>query len=103
MAGQAFVFVVTAMITGVAFGAALLAPIAAVATYFGLPSAFSALGSIVSSHSFVHWIDGSRTLDVLTRHDLSGVQWGRALTTLAVWMVLPLLIGWWRVVRSEVK
>jgi hypothetical protein len=101
--GQDFVFLATAMITGVAFGAALLAPVAAIASYLGLPGAFSALGTIVSSHSFVRWIDGSRTLDPLTSHQLSGIQWGRALTTLAVWMVVPLVIGWWRVLRSEVK
>jgi hypothetical protein len=33
---------------------------------------------------------------------LSSTQWAHAGTSLAIWMVLPLLIGAWRITRREV-
>ena len=38
----------------------------------------------------------------MTRHALSGTDWLQAGATLALWMVLPLAIGWWRVMRRDV-
>ena len=34
---------------------------------------------------------------------MSAGDWARAGTTLAVWMLLPVLIGAWRIVASEVR
>jgi hypothetical protein len=34
---------------------------------------------------------------------MSTTQWARAGTTLAVWMLLPLLVGLWRVTRGDVR
>jgi len=34
---------------------------------------------------------------------LTGTQWARAVTTLAVWVLLPLSIGLWRITRGEVR
>jgi ABC-2 type transport system permease protein len=39
----------------------------------------------------------------MTEHLMSGTEWARAGTTLAVWMVLPLAIGLWRILRSEIR
>jgi ABC-2 type transport system permease protein len=100
---QAFLYVATGMLGGVAFGAAFLNSVSAVASYFGLPFAISALTALLGKHSFISWIDGSTTLVPMTQHRLSGTEWGRAGTTLAVWMALPLAIGLWRVMRSEIK
>jgi ABC-2 type transport system permease protein len=33
---------------------------------------------------------------------MSTTQWAQAGTALALWMLLPLLIGIWRITRSEV-
>jgi hypothetical protein len=33
---------------------------------------------------------------------MSPTQWAQAGTSLAIWMVLPLLIGAWRITRYEV-
>jgi hypothetical protein len=46
--------------------------------------------------------DGSRSLSPLTEELLDATQRAHVLTTLAVWMVLPLLVGAVRVARSEV-
>ena len=37
----------------------------------------------------------------LLEEPLSGVQWARVGTSLAVWMLLPLAIGAYRIVRSD--
>jgi hypothetical protein len=100
---QACLYLATAMLIGVAFGAALLTSVSAVATYFGLPFAISALTSVIGKHSFISWIDSATTFVPMTDHPLSATEWGRVGTTLAVWMLLPLALGFWRVLRSEVK
>ena len=100
---QSLAYLVTNMMIGFAFGAALLASAPAIVAYFVLPTAISALTSAVGEHSFLSWIDSSTTLQPMTEHALSATQWGRVATTWAVWLVLPLALGVWRVLRSEIK
>jgi ABC-2 type transport system permease protein len=100
---QALLYLATAMITGVAFGAALLVSAPAIVIYLLLPTIWSALASNISALDGVaRWLDASTTLDPMTRHALSSLDWAHAGTTLALWMVLPLAIGWWRVMRRDV-
>jgi ABC-type transport system involved in multi-copper enzyme maturation permease subunit len=100
---QGFAYLATAMITGVAFGAALLVSAPAIVLYLLLPTIWSALANSISALDGVaNWLDPSNTLDVMARHSLSALDWAQAGTTLALWMVLPLAIGWWRVMRRDV-
>jgi ABC-2 type transport system permease protein len=48
------------------------------------------------------WVDYARALGQMTVEVMSATQWAQAGTSLAIWMVLPLLIGTWRITRSEV-
>ena len=34
---------------------------------------------------------------------LSGKQWAQVATTVALWMLLPLAIGLWRILKGEVR
>ena len=34
---------------------------------------------------------------------MSATEWARTATSLALWLLLPLAIGWWRVTRDEVR
>ena len=99
---QSFVYVTTGMVTGVAFGAALLASAPAIVAYFALPTAFAALGSVPALTDVVRWLDTSRTLAPMVEQVMSSTQWARAGTALALWMVLPLLIGLVRITRRPV-
>jgi len=100
---QAFLRLATAMITGVAFGAALLVSAPAIVIYLLLPTIWSALAnSIHGLQGVANWLDASESLDPMIRHSLSATGWAHAAATLAVWMVLPLAIGWWRVMRRDV-
>jgi ABC-2 type transport system permease protein len=39
----------------------------------------------------------------MSEHVLSATEWARTGTTLAVWMLLPLVIGVWRISRNEIS
>jgi ABC-2 type transport system permease protein len=101
---QAFAYLATAMITGVAFGAALLVSPPAIVIYLLLPTVWGALaGSVSALDGVAKWLDASQTLEPMVRHSLSALEWAHAGTTLALWMVVPLAIGWWRVMRRDVS
>jgi ABC-2 type transport system permease protein len=100
--GQSALSLATGMVGGVAFGAALLSTAPAIVLSFALPIGWAAIGSISIFEGAARWLDGSRSLSPMTEHLMSGTEWARAGTTLALWMVLPLAIGLWRIVRDEV-
>lgn len=100
---QMFVSVATGMVSGVAFGAAILASAPAIVLFFALPTAWGILGSISFFDDAAEWLDSSRSLTPLTSELLSATEWARAATTLLLWMVVPLAIGWWRIRREEVR
>jgi ABC-2 type transport system permease protein len=103
MIPQAFAFLATAMITGVAFGAAVLISAPAIVVYLLLPTVWVVLvGNIHALGHVATWLDQARTLGPLAEHPLSATDWTHALATLAVWMVLPLLVGTWRLLRRDV-
>ncbi len=99
--GQDLVYVLTAMVIGVAFGAALLASAPAIVLYFGLPAALAALGSIHALSGTMEWINSAQSLEPLTLEVMGGHAWGQALVTLVLWMVLPLAIGLWRITGRD--
>jgi hypothetical protein len=49
------------------------------------------------------WLDTRLALAPLHEEVVSATQWAHAGTALAVWMLLPLLIGTWRITRREVS
>ena len=85
---------------GVAFGAALLASAPAIVCYFVLPISWSLLGSLTPFRGAADWLDGGQTLAPLTDHVISSGEWQRAPATLALWMVVPALIGAARIIRG---
>lgn len=100
--GQDVVYVVTAMVIGIGFGAALQSSAPAIVLYFALPVALAALGSIHSLKGVVDWINSAEALEPLTTTVMSGHDWARGLVALALWMGVPLAIGLWRLTRRDV-
>jgi hypothetical protein len=49
------------------------------------------------------WIDTGQALPPLMDGSLSGTQWARVATSVALWVLVPLALGLWRLPRSEVK
>jgi hypothetical protein len=100
---QAAVYLITGMVGGVAFGAALLASAPALVAYFTLPFAWAALMSLSFLDGVAHWIDMVRTVGPMVDEVFGATQWAQAGTTLALWMVLPLVIGAWRITRRDIN
>jgi ABC-2 type transport system permease protein len=101
--GQAALYAAAVMIVGLAFGMALLSPAPAIVLYFVLPIGWTLLSSISALDGVGRWLDSSRSLEPLTEGSLDATEWARVGTTLALWMLLPLLVGLWRITRREVQ
>ena len=101
--GQHVVSLGTGMISGVALGAALLASAPAIVLSFVLPIAWAIVGRLAGLDAVARWLDGTYSLAPMTEHLMSAMEWARAGTTLALWMLLPLLIGLWRILRGEIR
>jgi ABC-2 type transport system permease protein len=100
MAGQSAVYLTTSMVTGVAFGALLLSSAPAIVTYFVLPTAWVGLASLSAFADIAPWLDPA--LGSISGEVLSATEWAHVGTALALWMLLPLAAGTWRITRREV-
>jgi ABC-2 type transport system permease protein len=100
--GQSAVFLTTGILVGVAFGAVLLASAPAIIALFALPITWTAVASLSVFADAAPWLDTRLALAPLHDEILSATQWAHAGTALALWMLLPLLIGIWRITRQEV-
>jgi hypothetical protein len=100
--GQSAVYLTTGMIVGVAFGAVLLASAPAIVVLFALPITWTAVASLSFFADSAPWLDTRLALGPFTREVVNATQWAHAGAALALWMLLPLLIGTWRITRREV-
>jgi ABC-2 type transport system permease protein len=101
--GQNGLSVVLALAAGIGFGAVLLASAPAIVLFFVLPTAWGAIGSINALEGVAKWLDQSRTMADMGEHALSGTEWARVGTSVALWVLLPIVIGFWRVKRNDVR
>jgi ABC-2 type transport system permease protein len=100
--GQSALYLATGMITGVAFGMVLLASTPAIVALFALPIAWSAAATLSFFADVAPWLDTRLALDRLPAEVFNASQWAHAGTALALWMLLPLLIGIARITKREV-
>jgi ABC-2 type transport system permease protein len=101
---QGWLFLGFWMLMGLAFGAAILLSAPAIVAYFLLPTIWDALvGGIHSLAGVARWLDSTNTLGPLTQHSLSGTEWARVLVTSAVWIGIPILVGWRRIGRGDIE
>lgn len=101
--GQSAVYLTAGMITGVALGAILLASAPAIVALFALPIAWMAVVSLSFFADVAPWVSTARALSPMQEEVMSATQWAHVGTALALWMLLPLLIGTWRITRREVS
>jgi ABC-2 type transport system permease protein len=100
--GQSAVYLGGGMLTGVAFGMVVLASAPAIVALFALPIAWTGVASLSVFAHAAPWLDTRLALGPLPQEVLNPDQWAQAGTALALWMVLPLLVGTWRITRREV-
>ena len=102
LSGQSAVYLTEGTLTGVAFGAVLLASAPAMVVLFALPIAWTAVASLSAFANAAPWLDTRLALGPMPQEVMSTTQWAHASTALALWMVLPLAVGTWRFTRREV-
>ncbi len=101
--GQSAVNLTAGMVVGVALGAILLAPAPAIVLLFALPVSGLAVLSLPLFSGVAPWVDYASALGQMTVEVMSATQWAQVGTSLVIWMLLPLLIGAWRITRREVS
>ncbi len=101
--GQNGLSVVLAMAAGIGFGAVLLASAPAIVLFFVLPTVWGAIGSISWFEGAAGWLDQTRTMADMGEYALSADEWARVGTSVALWVLLPIVIGFWRVLRNDVR
>jgi hypothetical protein len=92
------------LLGGVAFGLVFMNSALAIVLYYILPTVWSILAhSIHAIEKPAKWLDTSQTVQPLVDGDVSGTEWAQLGTSMAVWLGLVMLIGLWRLRRTELK
>lgn len=100
----AALYVLLGLAQGVGFGMLFRNTPAAVVVYFVVPTAWSILVGLVSWLATpAKWLNLNETMNPLFQGSLTGEQWAQLGTSVAVWVLLPLLAGLWMLRRAEVK
>ncbi len=102
--GHLVVIQLLGVLTGVAFGALLLSVPLGIVAYVLVP-ALSPLVFMATSwlRENAAWLDmTSAQAPLLGDEVLTGEQWAQVGTTSALWILLPLALGFWRVARKQV-
>ena len=97
-----------AMLTGFALATLLLNTAAAIVTYFAyiflLPAVFAIAAVFLDwFDSLRPWIDFNFAQAPLFDATMTGKDWGYLAVSGLIWLVLPVTLGIWRVLRAEVK
>ena len=101
--GDITVLQLLGILGGLAFGMVLLNSAAAIVLSFALPTVFAIVFQWSKIASAAPWVDPSTAQSPLQNHDASGKDWAHLAVNTLIWVVLPLAVGAWRLMRSEVK
>ena len=102
--GQVLLVQVLTVLVGVAFGMLLLSSPLAIVLYFVLPTVFTLLVNTVTALDWVRdWLDLSTTTIPMYEGRLAGEGWAQVGTSVALWLLLPLVLGWLRIRRTEIS
>ena len=103
-----FLLHVIGMATGFAFGTLFLNTAVAIVIYFVysfvLPGLFQLGAQLIGWFADIQpWIDFAAAQNPLVEGSVTGEQWAHLAVSGLIWLVLPLAVGLWRVLRAEVK
>ena len=93
---------VIGVVMGVAFGMLLMNSALAIVLYFLLPTIWSVLiGLIPAIREPAGWLDLNQTQEPLFEAAMTADSWARLGTSVALWVLLPLVLGAFRLARTE--
>jgi ABC-2 type transport system permease protein len=97
-------FQVIGLLGGAAFGLVFLNSPLAIVLYYALPTVWTILGETIKAlDKPANWLDLSRTTEPLVDGIMTGTAWAHLATSVGLWVGLVLLIGLWRLRRTELK
>ena len=99
---------VFAMLTGFAFATLLLNTAAAIVVYFAykfvIPTIFAIAAQFIDWFKHVQpWVDFAQAQTPLFDASMHGKDWAHLLVSGLIWLVIPVALGLWRILRAEVK
>jgi ABC-2 type transport system permease protein len=90
------------VLMGLGFGLVLMNSALAIVMFFVLPTIWGILGELVSWLGGVaDWLDSGRTFVPLVENEMAGGDWPRLAASVALWVLVPLAAGLYRVRRRE--
>jgi ABC-type transport system involved in multi-copper enzyme maturation permease subunit len=97
-----------AMVTGFAFATLLLNTAAAIVVYFAysflVPTIFAIAAQFLDWFKDVQpWVDFTQAQQPLILASMTGKDWAQLLVSGFIWLVIPVALGLWRILRAEVK
>jgi ABC-type transport system involved in multi-copper enzyme maturation permease subunit len=90
-----------ALLMGAAIGALVQQSAAALVAYYAAPNAVL-IAVAIAFEEQARWVDVQGAFGRLQQFDLAG-EAGPTVTSLALWVVIPLVLGLWRSVRRDVS
>jgi ABC-2 type transport system permease protein len=105
-AGRGALYGLLAMAGGFALGLTFLNSALAITLYFTVPTAWTALGDGISALAQpAEWLDMDRAAAPLldATEAMTGTDWAQIATASALWVGLFLVVGLWRLRRTELK
>ena len=104
IAGGTVLALLVYVLQGVAFGLLFLNTPVAIVSVLVLPTVWSIATVAISSLEEVgRWLNLDTVMAPLFEGEMVGQDWARLATSAAVWVLLPLAIGTYRVLHREVK
>jgi ABC-type transport system involved in multi-copper enzyme maturation permease subunit len=106
--GRYFLLHALGLATGFAFGTLFLNTAVAIVLYFVysfiLPGIISIGAELVGwIKDLQPWVDFNFAQQPLVDGNPSGAEWAHLVVSGLLWLVLPLVVGMWRVLRAEIK
>jgi ABC-2 type transport system permease protein len=102
--GTVALFAVINVAVGLAFGMLFMNSALSIVLYFVLPIAWSILGSLVQAlRTPAEWLDLSVTSGKLVELSVTSGDWARLGTSAALWIAVPLAVGFIRLARRDIS
>ena len=92
------------VVQGVALGMLIMNSAGAIVAYFAIPTVWGILTSTMEWFADIgRWVDLNTTSIPLTTHQMDGDAWLRLAVSVAIWVLVPLVLGVVRLLHREVK
>lgn len=92
------------VLQGLALGMLIMNSAAAIVVYFAIPTVWGILTATVDVFRRVgEWVDLNTTTIPLQTHEMDADAWLRLAVAALLWIGLPLLLGWIRLLRRELS